>query len=159
MNRRKMRTRVRDMAALAAGIGLASAGCSGVDGVLDGSGGGSATEPIASDSSELSVCACNQDSYLEFEATSSTPVFGPSTTTHICWPTIYAPTTGSNMPSATVAPTACNQGGCTWKATGDVTMTCVPQCCFGSNGGSNDVRWLSERFIAVASIAGSATVA
>jgi hypothetical protein len=116
-------------------------------------------EPIASDASELAACGCNQDSYLEFEATNGTSVFGPSTSTHVCWPTIYGPRSGSSMPLATVTPTACNQGGCTWKATGDVTMTCVPQCCFGSNGGNQDVRWLSETFIAVASITGSATVA
>jgi hypothetical protein len=38
-------------------------------------------------------------------------------------------------------------------------MECAPQCCFGSNGGSSDVRWTSETFYAGAQRAASAVEA
>jgi hypothetical protein len=114
--------------------------CSGQEGMDLGAGGGPGNEPVAGTTEAITSCGCNSSSYTFVETGVSEEFVGPLSSTHICWPTAYYghPTT-RDSPNYRVV----RDGNGNWVSQNFGAMGCVPQCCFYSNGGSADVRWIS----------------
>ncbi len=105
---------------------------------------------VASVTAELTTCSvslsCDHDD-IQTYTVDQTTVYGPSTSTHLCWAsqmdTYGPPTYGSYLRVEAV-----NLGfDVKWRVSGIGKMSCTKQCCFSSNGGGNDVRWISENFV------------
>ena len=90
----------------------------------------------------LSMCSSCQSSNQKYVVSSS--ALGPSTSSHICWPTRF------NTPSTGTPSFFVYQANGAWHATGKGIMECVQRCCFTADDPAQDVRWLSPDFTAVA---------
>jgi hypothetical protein len=117
--------------------------------VDDAAGTGGVPGEFTSTTSEaLSACAspsteCN--TLTTYTASGTGSVTGPSELTHMCFATRFGATTTNYDPYMYI-----DRSGGKWRVNGWGQMTCAPLCCFTSNGGSADVRWVSSIYEAVA---------
>jgi len=128
-----------------AAVAYGAVGCSADVGQEAGVAGGPG-ESVAVAQEELTSCTCDNSTYQTFTVTNGF-VLGPTVSENICWPTLYDRVT----PEGSVPFLIMTRRGNNWALTGvpgdnRSSMTCVKQCCFFSNGGSSDVRWVSGDF-------------
>jgi hypothetical protein len=123
-------------ALVALGAAVLASGCAVDVGEPLGAGGGPAESTFV-DTAALTACAPSVTAYDVFGGSAT----GPATSSHICWVTQFRETTTNYKPHMIV-----QQSGGFWTATGWGQMMCATQCAFNSNGGSSDVRWLSQDF-------------
>jgi hypothetical protein len=143
MNSSKVGTRML----LCVGLWLLAAGCGGAPGEAGGVGGGPNESIAVDEQATQGDCGCNINSYSEYEVTTLQTVVGPSVATNICWMTSIA---GFQAASTNPYARVYQQDG-KWRMTGiNAMMNCLPTCCFHSNGGDADVRWVSQDFAGTA---------
>lgn len=132
-------------------LGVAGAGCAieRLGPTEDGAAGGP-SEEVAAASQELASCNplsnCNYSSILNY-VVDHTTLLGPTTSEYLCWASRVPSHHSGGGPSLWVQRGAW-LGTDRWWVSGTGTMSCVKQCCFSSNGGGSDVRWLSGDFTA-----------
>jgi hypothetical protein len=104
--------------------------------------GGIGAETVATTEEGLSTCPtfCN---YLDAYEVDGSLWVGPTTSTDLCFPADYLGSSGN--PDLQITNDNYN-----WQATGHGTLYCAKQCCFSSNGGSQDIRKMSGTFTATA---------
>jgi hypothetical protein len=137
---RRFAKRILTLVALGIAALSASGGCTVEIDPSDGIAGGPA-ESTGAEEAALTTCTSECGKLPMYTIASSSNITGPPTSTHICFPTAYHATPTQYDPHLLV-----EQSNGSWVAKGHGTMTCAPTCCFNSNGGSADVRWLSENF-------------
>jgi hypothetical protein len=146
------------MAIVKASMGLATAIILGSCSAIDPSGEGTAGGPgeIARLTENLTVCACDSSDVVSYSASGITPfVTGPDVSSHICYASKFKGPDQGTTPYLNVFQGSNGK----WTLSGYGKMWCVPQCCFYSDGGGADVRWVSEDFETVTPVGGGSWTA
>jgi len=128
----------------------ASMGCSaGVDQAAGA--GGDTRESVGAEQQPLTACAASLAGFCAAPQVTTVSGFaqGPSDSEWICYPTEWRTTPTDYKPFFFV-----EKFDGLWQGVGWGTMTCVPQCCFNSNGGAADRRMLSQVYAAGATCTG-----
>jgi hypothetical protein len=125
-----------------------SAGCLGIPGLDDGSGGNEGGSGQVEDevtvTSELAACkSCGAGDVTTFTVNNST-VIGPLTSSHICFATEFQGRT-SALGAWLLVDKWSTINGEKWVVQGFGKMSCVPLCCF-SHPSASAVRWVSPTF-------------
>jgi len=143
---------IRRSAVSLLGFGLFAAswsGCGAVPGEADGSGGGSGESVASTEQATTGNCnTCPADVILTYSTGTTGDKVGPSTSDYVCWLSGLAMQNSGTSPNGHVFQRTDGK----WVLSGlNADMACVPQCCFYSNGGDADRRWVSPEFSAIAS--------
>lgn len=133
----------------------ASTGCSLVVDQAAGESGDTG-ESVSVEEQPLTACSASLAGYCAAPQVTTVSGFaqGPSDSEWICYPTEFRATPTDYKPYFFV-----EKFDGLWQGVGWGTMTCVPQCCFNSNGGASDRRMLSPIFAAGTTCSGNSICA
>lgn len=129
-------------------VGVLSGGCAIETADPEPGTGAGGAGAIATTVQELSTCSpaanCGYSNILHFDVDpSESAKWGPPASEYLCWATRAEPWYSGGGPKLRVKQEVNRDGVTYWNVQGSGRMSCVKQCCFSSNGGANDVRWLS----------------